>query len=769
MHQQQYYQAQQPQSPYGLGYDDAAAMPQTPPNFLAGSYYGNQAAYHPSQSQIGAYDAASSQPGAGSATLTYPFLQQPAQSVDAHQRHLNDARAHLDRLFSGLGAPLRQQQQQQQYQQQFASRQYGHTGADVMTPYWQQHHHQQQQQQYSDRYGRFTPQYAGADMQISPTLHEWQAQQSHSQLYALPAASQFGWMGDASGWPVFAQGQGIGLQSAFQEGIPTAVDSAWQAAPADQPFAFDDNDYPSYAKPPHRDASEVRPVVAMDEHEEPATFYPAEQIPIEAIASQEVIPELIAPGASAIPPPPAIEKSAYPLAALATDIVWQAFLAACSKDLSCPPSPALAPWFGPTVRNARTSAGHPGSANNSGASSPMTLAPSAILRSDRSRSAGVANEGLTSSFGAIGGERKPARLSNEYSPGSDSTSPASTAPGTPDVSNNSAWLSQPQFANKSTKAWQKVSTAPRVSYGSEDESPSGVRAPHHLLGKDFLLPAPLALPTSFTRGQGVTQQQQSQQAARAPPLMLFEQIQKFLGATLLSQQVLLLGLYFVSKLPHTSPLYPPATSASALRSTSAPFKLLLAALVVANKHLDDNSFRNSTFASVSDVTLNEINALEYSLLSGLHFDINIDTQSWTEWLREVEHVPVSVFAVDQMPAHGIVTSLLHGVAAQRSEITAAKTARKHPVSLSSVLPACALSSSPRGRRVSKLGQSHPNHFWSPASPLSDRSSFDGFDLDAAGPLEAEVRPRYRPTAALHMHHHQLPGLHMPAFSMPLAT
>lgn len=326
-------------------------------------------------------------------------------------------------------------------------------------------------------------------------------------------------------------------------------------------------------------------------------------------------PQLIAPDASAIPPPPSIEKSAYPLAALATDLVWDAFLSAASHNSgmgsspSMPSSGAASPVYQTNFRDSdmqQSVASSP--LSGFGSSSHLTSRSSAhpprpfaaagatrtrqvrsispqVRRTDRqgsseaSEHATPANTGNV--YGAIGGERKPrpSNLATSVSPGSgsDSSSPASTAPGTPasdpSISYPVKTGSENSLGNRMHTRFSGTSIG--TPFWGEDSYTE-----QHGQSKDMMY----SLSGPSTMRTGVSQNNYARfMQDLSPPAALFEQIQKLLGATLLSQQVLLLALYFMGKIPHTSALYPPATSQSALKSTSAPFKLLLAALVVANK------------------------------------------------------------------------------------------------------------------------------------------------------------------------------------------
>ncbi|KAL7009243.1 hypothetical protein EMMF5_001441 [Cystobasidiomycetes sp. EMM_F5] len=511
---------------------------------------------------------------------------------------------------------------------------------------------------------------------------------------------------------------------------------------------YEDNDHPSFAKPPHRASSSSR--AAGNAAVAHAPYLAADPGMPSADAEMLQGPEVIAPDASAIPAPPSIEKSAYPLAALATQLVWDAFIASSQTgDIPAIESSPVRPGFS-TPGNASPVSlrgrnlyidnsaiyGRMGSQTGTAASSAVCTPQSArmytsasaspyVRRADGPRGSMQGLDTLSSqsrgAYGAIGGERKPSRMHKDYSPSSDDSSPASSAPGTPNH-------------DVVATGWNQMAGA-SIVYGVDDEASSMLPYVFGKEGTPLLHPSVTGQPTTVHH-----QIRSGNSAPQLPPMALYDQIQKFLAATLLSPQVLLLALHLISKLPYSSVLYPPATSPSALKSTSAPFKLLIAALVVANKHLDDNSFRSSTFAQVSNINLNEINALEYSLLSGLSFNVNIETAVWLQWLHKLEYSQPPVFTSDQVSVASIITPMIEGVYAQQQELDMSRRLGKHPVTLSCALLTASSKVEGTHTRTPQRTSAARNQIWSPQSPGSDGSVTDAFDLDAAGPLEQ--RPRY---------------------------
>lgn len=185
--------------------------------------------------------------------------------------------------------------------------------------------------------------------------------------------------------------------------------------------------------------------------------------------------------------------------------------------------------------------------------------------------------------------------------------------------------------------------------------------------------------------------------------------------------------------------------------------LTLADLVL--QHLDDNSFRNSTFAQVANVTLPEVNALEFSMLSSLEFDINVLSSDWLAWLRDLQYQRTTRFSSSTattvtgeqgqvVSVASVVTPLISGVLAHQEE-----HARVFNSPIGSSTPEMERSDSVQDDtpykssiKSEKLTRSSPLMTGDDLAPF--QSGDDGergspcFDMDAAGPLEVEQRPRY---------------------------
>lgn len=178
------------------------------------------------------------------------------------------------------------------------------------------------------------------------------------------------------------------------------------------------------------------------------------------------------------------------------------------------------------------------------------------------------------------------------------------------------------------------------------------------------------------------------------------------------------------------------------------------------QHLDDNSFRNSTFAQVANVTLPEVNALEFSMLSSLEFDINVLSSDWLAWLRDLQYQRTTRFSSSAMAAGGeqaqvavdvasIVTPLIGGVLAHQEEHarlfnSPAGSSAPEMERFDSMQDDAPYKSSIKSKKTSRAFELMDDDMVPFASGENgdDRTASPSFDMDAAGPLEVEQRPRY---------------------------
>lgn len=124
------------------------------------------------------------------------------------------------------------------------------------------------------------------------------------------------------------------------------------------------------------------------------------------------------------------------------------------------------------------------------------------------------------------------------------------------------------------------------------------------------------------------------------PSIAFRQfVKQILNATLVTPEDLVLALYYVSQIAATDIIPPtPAEGGQDAQTTSfkaAPFKIFLGSLMLANKSLQDNSYRNETFSTVSGIPLKDVNALEIYVFSALKYDVALREDKWVQWLNTI--------------------------------------------------------------------------------------------------------------------------------------
>ncbi|GBE79651.1 hypothetical protein BKA93DRAFT_275470 [Sparassis latifolia] len=67
----------------------------------------------------------------------------------------------------------------------------------------------------------------------------------------------------------------------------------------------------------------------------------------------------------------------------------------------------------------------------------------------------------------------------------------------------------------------------------------------------------------------------------------------------------------------------------------APFRLILLGCMLANKWLDDHTFSNKTWHTISHVPVQSLNRLESLALDLFDYDLSISPQQWSDWLSHL--------------------------------------------------------------------------------------------------------------------------------------
>ncbi|KAH9844212.1 uncharacterized protein C8Q71DRAFT_697335 [Rhodofomes roseus] len=74
----------------------------------------------------------------------------------------------------------------------------------------------------------------------------------------------------------------------------------------------------------------------------------------------------------------------------------------------------------------------------------------------------------------------------------------------------------------------------------------------------------------------------------------------------------------------------------------APFRLILLGCMLANKWLDDHTFSNKTWHTISNVPVQSLNKLESLALDIFRYDLSISTHEWTDWLSHIHEYHTSL-------------------------------------------------------------------------------------------------------------------------------
>ncbi|KDQ51302.1 hypothetical protein JAAARDRAFT_62518 [Jaapia argillacea MUCL 33604] len=115
----------------------------------------------------------------------------------------------------------------------------------------------------------------------------------------------------------------------------------------------------------------------------------------------------------------------------------------------------------------------------------------------------------------------------------------------------------------------------------------------------------------------------SLQLVATPAFVSF--MQKLLETTQVSQSVIVLSLHYIYRLKERNRF----TNGQA----GSEFRVAVAALMMANKFVDDNTYTNKTWSEISSISLSEINRMEREFLLGIDFNLYVDKQTYESWLN----------------------------------------------------------------------------------------------------------------------------------------
>ncbi|KAF8165028.1 hypothetical protein B0H34DRAFT_670973 [Crassisporium funariophilum] len=159
----------------------------------------------------------------------------------------------------------------------------------------------------------------------------------------------------------------------------------------------------------------------------------------------------------------------------------------------------------------------------------------------------------------------------------------------------------------------------------------------------------LNLPPAFAQPSG-----SSGHFSAAPPSSLAPSIHSLLLSTLLQPSAVFLALWYIVRLPASFgavSLAAELVKEKAFRTalfgetyngfereafeSNAPFRLVVLGCILANKWLDDHTFSNKTWHSITNIPVQTLNKLESLALDIFSYDLNISAQQWSQWLAHV--------------------------------------------------------------------------------------------------------------------------------------
>ncbi|EMD41468.1 hypothetical protein CERSUDRAFT_110040 [Gelatoporia subvermispora B] len=184
-------------------------------------------------------------------------------------------------------------------------------------------------------------------------------------------------------------------------------------------------------------------------------------------------------------------------------------------------------------------------------------------------------------------------------------------------------------------------------------------------------------------------------------------MQKVLETTQVSQSVIVLSLHYVYRMKARNPY----TSGQ----PGSEYRVAVAALMMANKFVDDNTYTNKTWSEVSGIDLAEINKMEREFLLGIEFGLYVDKSTYDSWLNLLKGLIMAKERESQHYRRSRSSSrLLHCSRAHQSRHSAAHTSRMHSTSHR------ARSSSPRRSSVDYSAlRSAPADYTIPVPQVAD--------------------------------------------------
>lgn len=152
-------------------------------------------------------------------------------------------------------------------------------------------------------------------------------------------------------------------------------------------------------------------------------------------------------------------------------------------------------------------------------------------------------------------------------------------------------------------------------------------------------------------GRSISPRSEDSPSSNSAPVMGSESSPAFrrfahqvLAQTLVSPTAFMLAIMYSLRVPHlaihtnsegVAVLDAEAKEIFAHPPSAAPFKLFTLGLMIANKHLDDNTFLNKTWNEVTGISLSEINRMERWFLEKSSYEISVPEDSWATFLERL--------------------------------------------------------------------------------------------------------------------------------------
>ncbi|KAF7331854.1 hypothetical protein MKEN_00065500 [Mycena kentingensis (nom. inval.)] len=251
----------------------------------------------------------------------------------------------------------------------------------------------------------------------------------------------------------------------------------------------------------------------------------------------------------------------------------------------------------------------------------------------------------------------------------------------------------------------------------------------------FSLPEIFARPSNVAKHRSVS-----------PPNYLPSAVHSLLLSTLLQPSAVFLAIWYIARLPvYFDAVVLGAEYVKELRfratlfgngdqeatEASAPFRLIVLGCMLANKWLDDHTFSNKTWHSISNVPIHTLNKLESLALDIFGYDLSVPSLDWSQWLAHL------------VSYHELASSPSHPQPISRPSTNPHAIVRK---ALDDIIQAPAASGfNPANPQPVFLGVEERRRDHMDKEPRA--SDMLEFDLDEDGPLREEYMPKRRISSA----------------------